>query len=348
MKVTPLVQGTGVPSASNVSQTSTPPSKIQRAKAVMQGQEVPRETQSSGDPQVDKAQASLRKIKMKTQMSTNRHEVQDPVQTVVEALAGPAQAEIPTPDTVEQALPVETGTVEETKQISPQFAALAKMKRSLQVKERELAQREEALKTQAPNGEEFLSKAELKANPLKIFETGVTYDQLTEAILNNQNQIDPAKLRQEIKDELKKEFASEFSTRDQQAEQQVLGELRRDALALTAQGEQYEAIRQARAQDDVVELIHRTWKSTGEVMDVQTAAELVENQLIDEALPFAKIKKLQSRLNPQETTAQTPVPQGNQRPMKTLTNRDGSASTLLNADRRTRALAAWTGQLKRG
>lgn len=336
MKITPIA-GAGMTAPTQV---GPDPVKLERAKLVAAGQtpeEVPRGT---GDAQVDRI--NNRRIKMKTQVSTNRDVEQPVVEEVATAI----------PDTIEPAQ-----EAEETKPLSPQFAALAKTKRALQVKERELVQREEALKNAPPSGGDEALKAELLANPLKIFELGVTYDQLTEAILNTQSQpIDQQKLRSEIKDELKKELLGEFSTRDQQAEQQVLGDIKREIIQLTAEGDKFEAIREAKAQPDVVALIHRVWQNgwpeqgieKGTVIDSEFAAEFVENQLIDEALPFARIKKVQSRLTPaQEIQAEKiPAPlKPNTKIMRTLTNRD-SASPVL--DRRARAIAAMQGTLKRG
>jgi hypothetical protein len=327
MKVTPLAQGTGVPTQAGSGQTS--PSRLEKAKAIASGQEVP---QTSGDAQVDRTQEAIKKIKMKTQVSTNRDDlVEQPAENNIVDTVEPAQV------------------AEETKPLSPQFAALARQKRALQVKESELARREEALKTQVPAGSEDVI-ARLKANPLGVLqEAGVSYDQLTEAIINNQNApIDPLKLRNEIKDELKKELLGEFGTRDQQAEQQVLGEIKREVVSLVeSEPEQFEAIREAKAHEDVKELIHRTWKTTGEVLDTREAAELVENQLIDEALPFAKLSKVQSRLTPAQEAmvAQIPTQKPNTKVMRTLTNRD-SASPIM--DRRSRAIAAMTGTLKKG
>lgn len=341
MKVTPLANGTGVPAQSDSSLGKTADaSKLARAKAIAAGQAPVEQTQGSGDPQADRARASIKKIKMKTQYSTNRDDVvEEPVeeQVVVEAQS-------PTPDASEQV----NGT-EETKPIDPQVAAFAKARRALQVKERELAQREEALKTQPPAGTDDVM-AKLKANPLSVLqEAGVTYDQLTEAILNNPSSSNQEyqSLKAEIQ-ALKEELTGQLSTRDQQAEQQVLTEMTRETVALTAQGEQYEAIREAKAQKDVVELIHRTWKKTGEVMDVETAAQLVENQLIEDALPFARIKKVQSRLTPQQEEQvqkilETPKP--NTKVMRTLTNRDNASP---NMGRRARAIAVMNGTLKRG
>ena len=329
MKISPL--GSGGTMSGAVEGKGISPDARTRAIAVASGQEIP---ETSGDTQVDKIQ-STKRIKMNTQQSTNRHETQEVLPEVI--------TETPTPDAIEPAQEDEV-----TKPLSPQFAALARQKRALQVKERELADREEALKTQVPAGNEDLL-AKLKASPLSVLqEAGVTYDQLTEAILNSQSApIDPQKLRDEIKEDLMKEFSNQFSTRDQQAEQQVLNDIKREAIQLTAQGEQFEAIREARQQQAVVDLVHRTWKQSGEVLDVAEAAELVENQLIEEALPFAKLSKVQSRLAPTQP-AQAPqlaTPKPGTKIMRTLTNRD-SASPVM--DKRARAIAAMQGTLKRG
>lgn len=347
MKISPLPAGTSV--TPTIGQTY--PTKIERAKAIAAGEPPP----SSGDTQVDRTQAKMKSIRMKTQVSTNRHEIEALPQEEINAIGKDVLTnpiEIPTLDVSEPA-PV----VEETKPLSPQFVALAKKQRALQVKERELVQREEALKTQSPEGNaEYLSKAELQANPLKVFEAGVTYDQLTEAILNNQNGVNPEiqQLRNDIKS-LKEELNGQFSTRDQEQEQQVIAEIKREANNLITQDESFEAIREAKARnhpdfsngkDPVSTLIHRTWKKTGEIMDVTEAAKLVEDQLIDEALPFAKIKKVQSRLQPPEPVVQTPTaPKPGTKVMRTLTNRDNASPVM---DRRARAIAAMNGTLKRG
>lgn len=338
MKVTPLAQGTGVPAASDVGNPgrTADAGKLARAKAIASGQNVP-DQKESGDHQVDRAQDSMKRIKMRTQRSTNRHEVPEQV-------LEPVEAEIPINDANEQVV-----DTEETKSINPETAALLKYKRALQVKERELAQREEALKqTPSINTEEYISKADLQANPLKIFEAGVNYDQFTEALLANQAGLSPEiqNLNSKIQS-LEKKIEDRMSERDQQSEQQVLSQIERDAEQLVQSDPQYEAIREAKASKKVKELVHRLWKKTGEVLDIKEAADLVENQLIEDAMPFVKIKKVQSRLNPTpEAPAQIPAPQRpNVKVMRTITNRD-SASPVL--DKRTRAIMAMQGTLKKG
>lgn len=339
MKISPLASGTGVPAQSNPTSQTISPDKVARAKAIAQGLEPQHEVISSGDPQVDKI--NTRRIKMKTQATTNREDVLLPEEQGVEA--SPA---VDISDTNEPA-----EVAEETKPLSPQFAALMKAKRALQVKEREIAQREEALKSSVPAGQEDII-AKLKANPLNVLlENGVTYDQLTADIIAQQNGATPEiqALKAEMK-ALKEELNGQFVSRDQLAETQVLADIQKEInQTVDSKPDEYEAIREAKAQSTVKDLIHRTWKKTGEVLDTKEAIELVENQLIEEALPFAKLKKIQSRLTPQQEAlvqaVQTPATKPNTKVMRTLTNRD-SASPVM--DRRARAIAAMKGTLIKG
>lgn len=360
MIITPIASGTGIPAGASESTNKTlNPDSRARAIAIASGQDPDeKKDESTGDAQVDRAKATIKKIKMKTNASTNRHEVEPmgiPEEPALEQVLTEPEIPISHVNRGEASRGDEPQTnqvPEETRPLSPQFAALAKAKRALQVKEREIAQRENALKTQNQAGSgDYISKAELLSNPMKVFEAGVTYDQLTEAILNNQNNqgFDVKTIDALVEKKLNERLEKEFGTRDSQAEAQVLADIKREIVqTVNSNPDNFEAIRQANAVDDVQELIHRTWKKTGEVLDVSEAAELVENQLIEEALPFAKLKKLQSRLTPPEQE-QIVQPQREIKPntkiMRTLTNRD-SASPIM--DKRSRAIAAMLGTLKRG
>jgi hypothetical protein len=229
---------------------------------------------------------------------------------------------------------------EETRPLSPQFAALAKQRRALQVKERELAEREKAMTGQAQPG---LDMAQLKANPLSVLEqAGVTYDQLTEAILANQNGITPeiVALKNELKAEIKA-IKDGVDGQNTQAEKQVLAEMQREATRLASAGDEYEMVRETRSIPDVMKLIERTYREQGEVLDVAEAMQLVEDELIKESMRIAQIKKVQSRLAPPPPP---PQPQNNQRPTRTLTNRDTSRAVM---SAKARAVAAFNGTLNK-
>jgi hypothetical protein len=249
-------------------------------------------------------------------------------------IEAPVEAEIATADT--SAVPP---VVEDTKPLDPQLAALAKQRRALQAKERELADREKALTSQSTSVGASELAARIKSEPLSVLqEHGVTYDQLTEAILNNQG-INPEihKLREELR-ALKEGVDKTLTDKDLQAEQQVLSEIQKDIDQRSLQGDDFEMIRATNSQADVKELIHRTWKQTGEILDVSEAMQLIEDELVNESLKLASTNKVKSRL--------TPPPQQPQqsKQFRTLTNRDTAAPI---GDRRSRAIAAALGTLKR-
>lgn len=346
MKISPLAQGSGVPGSDISGTTSRGPSNdaIVRAKAIASGQEPP--VQETGDHQATRTQQSLKRIKMKTQVSPDR-----PIEAVVQEALTAAPVDNPTPDTNEQAQ-----VVEETKPLSPQFAALAKRQRALQVKEREVALREEALKNQPPQQSADELIARLKASPFRVLtkEIGIPYDHLVQDVMNDPGpqSIDPSV----INDLVDKKIEEKLGNRDSQSEQQVLASMRRDVVALASQGDTYEAIRTAKAYDDVVTLMHRVFKNgweekgyePGYVMETEDAAQIIENRLIEESIPFAQLKKVQTRLTPQQVQAvveqQLQTPKPGVRVMKTLTNRDG---VLPTTDRRSRAIAAFN-NIKKG
>lgn len=324
MKITPILTGGNAGTdIGNINLGATAsPDKLERAKKIAQGITLT-QSDTPTDPTIQRAQQTVRKIQMRTNASPDR-EIQVPVE---ENRPLPANSDV-------------TPAVEDTKPLSPQLAELAKQRRALQVKEREIADREKALASQPTSvGAEDLV-ARLKSEPLSVLqEHGVTYDQLTEALLSNQsNNPEIAQLKAEIK-ALKEGVDKTLSDRDLQQEQQVLAEIQRDIDQRASSGDDYEMIRATQSQSDVKELIHRTFKETGEILDTPEAMRLIEEELIKDTLKVASTNKIKSRLLPTPPQQQQPPKQ-----FRTLTNRD-TAQPI--GDRRSRAIAAALGTLKR-
>jgi len=226
---------------------------------------------------------------------------------------------------------------EETAPISPQFAAIAKQRRALQVKERELLEREKALSTQSADGG-AIPLARLTSEPLKVLlENGVTYEQLTNEILANQGNSEINDLKAKI-NALEQGVDQKLSDRDAQAERQVLSEMKREAEQLAAQGEDFELVRGMGKIPEVMQLIEKTYRASGEVLDVKEALKLVEDELFADIQKITGYNKVRSQFIPQAPQMQRH--QG----MRTLTNRD-TASMPMSAKQR--ALAAFHGTLKR-
>lgn len=342
MKISPIAAPSAVPQSADIGMSASP-DRLARAKAVMTGQPVP-EAQTT-DPQVDRAQQSIKRIKMTTQRSTNRYV--PPAEPVVETPEAPATTEVAAQGDILETSEPAAQVTEDTELVSPQFAALAKAKRAAQAKEAAIAQREREL---AQKEAEMKAAAEkltrLKSDPLRVLqEEGVTYDQLTESLLS-QNQANPGvdELRAELK-ALKEGIEKSQADRDAQAERQVLGQLRRDVENLIQQGDDFEMVREAGYAPQVVDLIHRVFKQSGEVLDTAQAAAMVEEELLNESLRFANLKKVQSRLataapsQQQQPAQQARLTQA--KPMKTLTARDGASKPL---SARERAIAAFYGK----
>ena len=235
-------------------------------------------------------------------------------------------------DTVEQSQVVS----EDTKPLSPQFAALAKQRRALQLKEQELTAREEAFK-KSSSTEGKIDLAKLKSEPLRVLlENGVTYDQLTEAVLANQHGYNPEV--QALKDEiqsLKTGVEKTFADRDSQAEQQVKAEMTREADILVASGQDFELVRETKSVPDVIALVERVYKEQGRLLDVREALQLVEDELLADSLKFAQLEKVKAKLAP-------PAPAAKPQQMRTLASND-SASQPMTAKQR--AIAAFNGTL---
>ena len=245
-----------------------------------------------------------------------------------------------TPDTYHPiSPPIETPKEVEavTQPLDAQVARIARQRRALQLKEKEILAKEQAL-LQAPK-EGLIDKARLKSEPLNVLlENGVTYEQLTEAILANQSNQDIYKLKAEI-ETFKQGIDQKFVDREALAEKQVLAEMRREAHSLS-RSDEYELVRETKSVPLVMQLIERTWKERKEVLDVPEALKLVEDELIKDAQRVAKSKKMQS-FYPQATLqTQQRQTQG----MRTLTNRDTAS---IPVSRKARALAAYYGTLKR-
>lgn len=334
MKISPLSQGTGTPSAQvgDVTTSRTSPDRLAAAKAIASGQERPPAT----DSQVDRIQQNVRRIKMKTQVSPDREILPAINEDNIAADPGlTTETQGPISHSTEET----TEVTEETKPLSPQFAALAKQKRALQVKERELLEREKALasRTTTDGVPDFMSR--LKSEPLSVLdEAGALdspefYNALTERIMNGNNpQAAEIKRLQAKLEALETGFDTKLTDRDNQAKQQALGEMRKEANVLVKADDAYKYTRAMGKTEEAVKLIEAVYDKDGEILDVSEALRLIEAECKKDYEAYSKVLTP----TPQSTQPQRQQDTG----IKTLTNRDGARPQL---DRRARALAAFHG-----
>lgn len=228
---------------------------------------------------------------------------------------------------------------EPTEPISPQFAALARQRRALQVKERELAEKEKAFE-QRTQGSDSIPKSRIQKEPLSVLlEAGVTYDQLADAITAQQSDPKVSELEAKIQ-ALEQGLEKKFTDKEQQAEQAALSEMKKEAERLIAANDEFELVRETGSVPDVMKLIERTYRETGEVLDVAEALKLIEDELFKRNQKIIGLKKIQALYQKPPEVAPHQRSQG----MRTLTNKD-TASVPMSAKQR--ALAAFYGTLKK-
>lgn len=256
--------------------------------------------------------------------------------------------------------------------LSSHYAAMARKEKALRAKvqqqelqfkakEEAIRAKEEALKAKEEEYKSgYFNKAEFSKDPWKyLAEAGITYDQLTEMALTQQS-VPPQvmsqiqKLEKQLQEEREERKKYEENSKKSQEEaqsnayKQAVEALKRDASSLVKDNPEFELVASTDSVQDVVTLIEETFKEEGILLSVEEAAAEVEKYLEEEALKLAKLKKIQSKLQPtQSKTEEGKVEvkfQAKQPQMKTLTNSIGQEKPLTA---RERAILAMKGDLKK-
>lgn len=260
-------------------------------------------------------------------------------------------------------------SAEDKAKLDNQYQIIARKERQLRAKQQQIENtiknREEAIKSKeaelAKREQEllsgYISKQKLKSNPLLVLnEEGVTYDDLTQQILNS-SPLDPrmealinkqSEQLQQLQSKLDA-YEKNTQTAQEQQKQTALKQIRRDAQEMIkANPDEYALIKATNSLSDVVDLIDRTYEEEGYVMSLEEALNETETYLIEEADKLARIEKIKKRISAPSAEAkksetQPPKQSQQQQPMKTLTNNVGSTRRLSSKER---AILAFEGKLK--
>lgn len=243
--------------------------------------------------------------------------------------------------------------------LSPKIAALAKREKAIRLRaleeRRKIDAERQALDAERQEIAQYRQwKQRLSEDPVSVLnEAGISYDKVTSQYLNQS----PEHARiQSLEKELKEIRAEQESSKSQfkqnQEDQyaQAKKQIRTEVSLLVDGDESFEAIRTQGevAKDAVVELIEQTFHENGYIMPVEDAVKEIEEYLIEQALGFARLKKVQSKLAPPVVEPeQKPVSEQTQPQLNTLSNRimPSVASPMNARERRERAILAFQGKL---
>lgn len=314
-----------------------------------------------------------------TPPQSQQHPVSNPTQVSPEEMSAIApkastaekQVQSDSTETSSEEPKAATTPAKEEPTLSSQYAVLARKEKALRAKvqsqelairskEAAIAEREAAIKAkEAEYQTNYIPKSKLSDDTLAtLLEAGITYDQITQMALNQSQAQDPAtklaiqrleaqvKAQAEAVENAKKQ--QEDSVKNQYSE--ALKQIRYDATALVKTDNSFEMIRETNSIGDVVDLIERTYKEDGVILTVEEAAQLVEDELVEQVSKYARVSKIQQRLQPkppkEAEAPKSPVQQSNsqQSQLKTLTNAVGSTRPLTA---RERALLAFENKLNK-
>lgn len=238
----------------------------------------------------------------------------------------------------------------------PKLEAFARKERQLHKMRKDIESRENAWKSKQSEYESnYIPKARLAEDPLAVLtEAGISYDKLTEILLNAPNSNDPTirALRSEIKAIKDSQEAGNKRAEEAQTAQynQAIKQITSEVKLLVDSDANYETIKETGMQDAVVELIKQTFEKDEYLMDIDVAAKEIEEHLMAEALKMSKLKKLQPKaeLKTEKPASAPKASQQLQTSLRTLTNTVSAQSKVGSSekDRIARAMAAFRGELK--
>lgn len=252
---------------------------------------------------------------------------------------------------------VETVKQQDTATQDPKLDQYARKEKELMRRKREIDAQLASERTKWQQQEQeyktnYIPKSRLSEDPLSVLnDAGVSYEKLTELILQQPNQNDPTirALKSEIEALKNKYNEGEKKQQEQitQQYQQAMKQIGTEVKLLVDGDAEYETIKETGMYDAVSELIEQTYQSEGYLMDISEAAKEVENYLVEEAMKMSQLKKVQSRSKPADTPQAQASASNTQSQIKTLTNAQAKPTVTRTSEkeRRERALAAFHGKL---
>tara|TARA_R100000655_G_scaffold48509_1_gene85943 strand:+ start:2256 stop:3140 length:885 start_codon:yes stop_codon:yes gene_type:complete len=247
---------------------------------------------------------------------------------------------------------------------SRQFAALARKERAIRQKEQEIANFAKQKEQFEGNSTRLADLQRLaKENPAKLLgELGISYDDLTQQVINEGNPTEEQKLRLEnerLNSRLEK-IEKIYDEQRQQAEQAKVNaahtQLVDNIKNFVDDGSTFEMVKHHDAYGLVAQVMQEHYNSTKEVLEYGDAAKLVEDHFMAEAERYLGSKKLQERFReldkPREESETPEAAEQAVKRVKTLSNGDvakkteTSGSTLDSKEkslRRAAAMIKWAG-----
>lgn len=259
----------------------------------------------------------------------------------LESIAPPPSGLRQADSTIEAPAPAPEVTREPS---NPQLDALARKERQVRKAQQELKAAQDSWKQDQAK---YVPKERLTSETLKVLaEAGITPDKLVELQLNQAPQ-DPNQALinriAQLEDQLKGIVDPEkgvLAQRDERDYNSAVEVIRTDAKLLVDSNPDFGTIKSEGKSEEVVDLITKVFDAEGIILDVEEAATLVEDKLVQRLTSqydrLSKIDKIKKRLGQAtETSPEATPPQqsANKKTVNTLTNAGAATHQLSPRDR---------------
>lgn len=249
-------------------------------------------------------------------------------------------------------------------QDSVRIAALIRKEKQLLKRARELAAREAKISEVQSQYKPWQEAADLaKQNKLEaIRKLGISYDDLTQQVLNNGN-LPPEVIAQQKASEIVKLELESYRQEQQKLQmenqrlqyQQALKNIDAEVQAFVNSSDKYPLVKNAEAYNDVTRFIESEFHKTGKVLTIAEATDKWHSEIkegfveLAKSLPIEELRSLLASFEPPAPPPEVPNPPKSQ-PITTLTHKATTnaptARPLTNQEKRQRAIDAFYGRLK--
>jgi hypothetical protein len=255
----------------------------------------------------------------------------------------------------------------------PRMAQLAAQTRRLRQLDRDLKEREMAIRIKEqmeyiPKSEldKYVPKSKLQENTYQTLnELGIAYDKVTQEALESSDpvlqRVVAAEQKAAAAEARAEALEKQYSDNTTQSVEQAKLQMKREARKMVDTDERYEVIRHEGMSDVIVDVMEMHFNQTGKLdLEYEQIADALERKLTAQNVERAKLKKVQSMLTPTQEAAQgeikspgfkrdpsnkfTVTPVGQKPTTTTLNNQIPSTQKPLSP--RERAILAGKGLLK--
>lgn len=229
-----------------------------------------------------------------------------------------------------------------------------KLRRQLDAEKKQIADERRKLDIEKAGSRKWQEAAELAQSGRYIEaaeKAGLTYDQLTQQILNG-GQVPPARIAEQTANDLVEKRLQDFEKRQEEKQKavaqgqytQTLGQIEADVKHLVDGSENFPLVKAAESYQDVVKYIESEFHRTGRFIRIEDAIKKVETDALEGLEELLKLEPVRSKVYKQEPTK----PPKEQVP-NTLSQRNTAPTPrppgLSDAERKQRAVDAFYGRL---